>query len=289
MTLDNGVFRFLLFSLSHTISFLIPIQGDLSSACDQWKCGTRKNNRAIFYNFLLIWQNTYLLKAKWLWNVLNATLCYVEVCASRAYGVYYPNKISLNHILNTPLKVLARVMFLMCHDLWWCAPSLPFFSHPLHPLRFARSPRSPNQISIFDSQCGVGGFGSFFSIHSMADTIADLARSPICSGLYSFVYVAELIWICLCVCFSVLAFSITPAYKFLYVHKRCPSICYSIAIQTHCLFCALGKLNKQSPAIYVFSFHRLVGCRNKKKNTNGNRYEKAHRRESRSKRRSREH
>lgn len=182
------VFRFFLFSLSHQISFRIPIQGVLSSVCDQWKCGTRKNNRAIFYYFLLIWQNTYLLKAKWLWNVLNATLCYVKICALRAYGVYYPNKISLNHILNTPLKVLARVMFLMCHDLW-CAPSLPFF-----PILFDRFTHFVSHVcraeQNFNFRFNVRRRWFrfvFISIHSCI--IADLAHSSMCSGLYSFVYV----------------------------------------------------------------------------------------------------
>lgn len=206
-------------SHSRTITLTIHIQfkfkGVLSMAHHQWMRGVQKNYRAIFYYYLpLIWQNIHsytrprqpdpdsgpdlLCVTCWKWNdcgyFRNTISCFVEVCTLRACGVYYPNKIPFNHILNTPLEALARIMFLMRRDLW-CAPSLPFC---LLLRRWQRSchfdhvplPCAPNQISVsmFDSQCArcwrfLVGFSVIFSVHSRV--IVDLVQSSICSVLYS--------------------------------------------------------------------------------------------------------
>lgn len=147
--------------------------------------------------------HTYLLKVKWLWNFSNAISCFVEVCASRACGVYYPNKISFNHILNTPLEALARIMFLMCRDLW-CAPSMPFspllffFSSPFFfvfavdsfCLLIPRAPKKEFNFHFSMHSAGSGGSPTFFRLPFRVT--GDLLQSSIC--LAARLNASHLIW-----------------------------------------------------------------------------------------------
>lgn len=114
------------------------------NARHQWERGTKK--KACNFLFSCCWFGKILQHTCWKWIEWEISRIPSRVSWKLAPCVHVAF-ISFNHILNTPLKALARLMFLMCRDLW-CAPSMPF-------CLFRRVLLSNEiSISVLDSQHG---------------------------------------------------------------------------------------------------------------------------------------